>query len=536
MTRFPLDGIFFNMIGYQVRDYSNNYHGICQSDACRERFKKWSGGLDLPVKEDTSDPVFRKYQKFKDETSNELFFRIHDLIKSHGNHIAICTYTEAGTDYFRKESGSSLFSNQVDWEYQSAHNVKSAVGSWKDKQVSNAAVHFPDYPARHSSVSPWLTEMRLFQNMLYGAGPDFYCMGRIDNLEDREVLKNVTNVFQFQKKNEKYFIHTHTGNKVLLLHDGQSESEYRGIFELLSENHILFDVMEQFCIDQNDVPRPISSYDVVILPEVSRLSDAQCVLLDKYVENGGKLLVTGFSSTKDEIGNPLNKIRLKALGVLPEYEPFEKEQGTYFRIFEKDKALLADNIFQSIDLVYAWETGLHCKLRPGASGLLGYIPPAMIGPPEKCYYTEVTDIPGLITNKYGKGETAFFTFRIGTLYHNKRQYGHAALMMSALKNLLKYKADFITSASPLVEISRQIGNAGNFEWYGMLNHTGQLGNAFYQPLPIRNMEFKFKPQKKVASVKSMATGKPVPFKLNPEGWVNVTIPELDDYDVVLVEY
>jgi len=406
LTRFPLDGVFFNMIGYQTRDYGNTYHGICQAEACRKRFYDWSGGLNLPLAEDNNDPVFLKYQQFKNETSDELFLRIHDLIKSFGNHIAINTYTHAGTDFYRKEANSheAFYDNSIPWEYQSAHNVKSTLGSWKDKQVSNAAVHFYGYPARHSADARWLTQKRLVQNMMYGAGMDFYCIGRLDNLEDRLVLQNVKEVFQFHKNNEKYLHHTVSGNKVLVLHGGQSNSEYEGIYEVLTENHVLFDVMENWCINTADVPREIESYEVIVMPDVTSLSDEQCRKLDNFVANGGKLLVTAFTSTKDEIGNPLNKIRLNSLGVEPEYKSFNKEQGTFFRIFEKDKKRLGDSIFNQFDLVYAWEQGLLCQTKPGAESMLGFIPPAMIGPPEKTYYTEVTEIPGLIFNSTGKGK------------------------------------------------------------------------------------------------------------------------------------
>ena len=65
LTKFPLDGVFFNMIGYRTRDYSHVYHGICQSEACHKRFAEWSGGLDLPQEETMEDPVFRQYQQFK---------------------------------------------------------------------------------------------------------------------------------------------------------------------------------------------------------------------------------------------------------------------------------------------------------------------------------------------------------------------------------------------------------------------------------------------------------------------------------------
>jgi hypothetical protein len=537
LTNFPLDGVFFNMIGYQTRDYSHNYHGICQSDKCKNRFSDWSGGLELPRVETMEDPIFRKYQQFKGETSNELFFRIHDLIKSYGDHIAICTYTHAGTDFYRKEANShaALYDNFVPWEYRSAHNVKSTLGSWKDEQVSNAIVHFYGYPARHSADARWLSQQRLFQNIMYGAGPDFYCIGRLDNLEDRYVLDNMKKVFQFHKRNEEYLHHTRSGNKVLLLHDYHSGSEYNGLFEILTENHILFDVMEHWCIDTDDVPRKIESYEVVVLPDISRLSEAQCSLLDNYVEQGGKLLVTGFTSTKDELGNPLSKLRLKSLGVKPDYKSFDKEQGTYFRIFEKDKIRLGNQSFQYLDLLYAWEEGMLCDLKEGADGYLGYIPPAMIGPPEKCYYTEVTEIPGLIHQQFGEGQTAFITFRIGSVYHHKRHYGHAALVMTALNTLLDHEPEIFLDESPMVEVSRQIGVHRDFEWYGLLNHTGQLGNGFYKPVPIGNVNLRFNPQRQVKTITSLKMEQKIDFAYNGNQ-LEVILPELGAFDILLVEY
>ena len=537
LTNFPLDGVFFNMIGYQTRDYSHTYHGICQSDNCKNRFSEWSDGLELPTVESMNDPVFRKYQQFKGETSNELFFRIHDLIKSFGNQIAICTYTHAGTDFYRKESNShaALYDNFVPWEYQSAHNVKSTLGSWKDEQVSNAIVHFYGYPARHSADARWLSQQRLFQNIMYGAGPDFYCIGRLDNLEDRYVLDNMKEVFHFHKKNEKYLHHTLSGNKVLLLHDYHSGNEYNGIFEILTENHILFDVMEHWCINTEEVPRSIESYEVIILPDISRLSDAQCKQLDQYVEAGGKLLVTGFTSSRDEFGNPLEKLRLNSLGALSEYKTFEKVQGTYFRIFEDDKRRLNNKVYDNLDLVYAWEEGLLCETKENASNYLGYIPPAMIGPPEKCYYTEVTDIPGLIHQKFGKGQTAFLTFKIGSLYHHKRHYGHAALVMSALNTLLEFKPDLQVGSTPLVEVSRQIGAKKDFEWYGLLNHTGQLGNGYYKPVPISDVSLTFRPRRQVRSITSLKSEQKIDFAYNGDR-IEVILPEIGAYDILLVEY
>ena len=254
LERFPLDGVFFNMIGYQTRDYSQNYHGIDQSDADRKAFRGWSGGLDLPVKEDDTDPVFRKYRQFREESAQDLFYRISEHIKSYGEHIAICTYTHAGIDLYRKESHSDLWSDRPAWEYSASHNVKSALGSWQNMQVSNAAVHFIDYQARHAADARFFTEKRLAQNIIQGAGPDFYCIGRLDNLEDRLVLENVRRVFQFHKRNEAGSQEPYPRPMCCFCMTADQRRNIKVFLSSCTEQHIQFDVMEHWRITDDDLP------------------------------------------------------------------------------------------------------------------------------------------------------------------------------------------------------------------------------------------------------------------------------------------
>lgn len=536
LTKFPLDGVFFNMSGYQVRDYSHNYIGICQSGACKKRFKEWSGGLGLPTVESVDDPVFIKYKQFKEETASESYMKRCDLIKSYGDHIAILNYNKHGTDFYRLESQShgSLYNQIVPWEYSASSNVKRVLGSYKNKQASNASVHFYGYPARHSSDSQWVMQKRLVGNILHGGGLDFYCIGRLDNLEDSKSLEGVKKVYRFHEENEDVLSHTLSKNRVLVLR--QKGKEYEGLFEILSENHILFDVMEHDAFHENYVPRALSSYELVVLPDVQALSDEQCLILDQYVNGGGRLLASGFTSTKDELGNPMKKVRLKSLGVKPEYNAFEREQGTYYRVFEKDKQKLGSERFAQLDLVFAWERGLLCEPVESAEGLLGFIPPAMIGPPEKCYYEEVTDIPGLVHNRFGKGEAVFITFRLGALYHHKRHRGHSAIVISAIENLLGYEKEITTNASPLVELNRRYDAKRDFEWVGLLNHSGQLGGGFFEPLALHDIELSFTSEKKVKSVRSLVSGESIPFKINADGEIKLGVTVLNDFDFVLLEY
>src|SRR5690606_16536261 len=46
LNKLDFDGIFFNMGGYQTRDYSGKTYGPCHCDNCRQRF---AAMFDLPL-------------------------------------------------------------------------------------------------------------------------------------------------------------------------------------------------------------------------------------------------------------------------------------------------------------------------------------------------------------------------------------------------------------------------------------------------------------------------------------------------------
>ncbi len=534
IDRYPLDGVFFNMIGYVTYDYSGNYHGICQCDSCRKRFADWSSGLDLPRAEDTSDPVFRKYDQFRRETSDGLFHRVNKFIRSKRRNIAVCTYTAAGVDIIRYESNTALDRPLPIWNYSASDNVKRCLGSYKDKVISNTAVHFIDFPYRHSAVSPYLNELRLAQNIANGGWADYYMIGRLENQEDRLGLDIMRSVFGFHAKNEKWFTNTKSVADVCLIRAGGAE--YTGLFRILAENHILFDVIENAALAQGDTPKALEDYQLVILPDVRNLSDTICNRLDAYVVNGGKLLVTGMTSTSDEHGNPLNAIRLKAAGVKPTYKLQPHTRGTYFRIRPQDKKELAVSDLDMLDIAYLDSDFLICEPTGKTESLLGFIPEAMYGPPEKCYYTKVTNIPGLLHARFGKGRCAFFPWLIGSHYQRRSNHVHSLLVMGALEGLLGLERSVVIEASPLVEVTRHASSDGRFEWVGLINHTGQNGTAFHKPIPMSTIPLQLKTEKYMKNIRLLNAERRLDFPAAQAGWVKCVVPELQRFEIVLYEY
>jgi hypothetical protein len=533
ITAYPLDGIFFNMIGYTTSNYSGVNHGICQCGNCKKRFHDETG-LTLPVKADMSDPVFRQYNAFKKRTSDELFNKIGNHIKSLDPNLMIKTYTDAGVDMITSESGASL-SSEYEWNYHATDNVKRVLGSYQDRSPLNLLIYFQAIGFRHIGTSPNTAKVWMLENMLNGAPLGFVVIGTLVNYEDRVFIPTLQDLYGFHKANEKLFTNLQSVSKVALIRG--AKEEYEGMIKLLTEEHIMYDVIDPSAVGSGRTPRKLEDYDAIILGDVRNMDDTTVSLLDDYVNQGGKLLATGLTSTHDGLGKPLNSIRLQSLGVQPAYEVFSQAKSTYLRVTEKDKSSLGQKELEDFSLMMMYSDFLKCQPRDEAESYLKLIPNTRFGPPEKAYFTEaeVTDVPGVFANGFGKGKTVFIPWQVGSQYHFKGNYAHRALFMAALQNLLQVESSLETNASPLLEMTHLANRNGAFEWIGLINHSGQVGASFREPVPILNTAIRFKPARPVKEIKLMRSGQSLSYRQS-EGWVECVVPQVDDFEMVLCLY
>lgn len=299
----------------------------------------------------------------------------------------------------------------------------------------------------------------------------------------------------------------------------------------------MYDIIEPKTIGQESAPRPLQDYDTIILGDVTNMSDQQTAQLDEYVKQGGKLLVTGFSSTNDETGKPMNAIRLQSLGVSTDYDVFPRTNSTYLQLSNKDKQALGTNHFKDLDLVMLYSDFLKCKPTASAQPYLRLLPAVRFGPPEKSYYTntDLTDSPGVIINTYGKGQTVFIPWRLGTQYEFKGHHGHRALFASAVQTIFKTSSSLSTDASPLLEITHMANRGGAFEWIGLINHSGQLGASLREPVPIIQTAVRFRPTKPIKALRLMRSEQDVPFS-QKNGWVECTVPRVEDFELLVCLY
>ncbi len=505
LDRYPLDGVFFNMSGYQRSDYSDNYHGICQCDNCRRLFKEYSG-MDLPPTQDNS-PAYRKLVEFTRTMSETQTEKVRAFFKAKRADLMLYE-----VDVIRDESWSPRGIST----YHDTDKVKSSMLTMGRRQYNNTANHFIEIAYRHASVAPVLHARRVWEQLVNGAWLGFYCMGPLHRLEDRAGLDTLREIYRLHETNEAWLLDTKPAGEVGLVRRGQDE--YQGILQILCEGQVAFELTT---LD----PEYLNRFPLVILPDAGGLDREEAAVMDDYVKQGGKLLMT------QQIPEGLT-----CLGDVKLVESRPAQKGAYIRIRPEDKTTLDMAVLDDLDLVFlggefnVYQTGDEVKK------LLRLIPADMFGPPEKSYYRHVSDHPALLYRKHGKGEVACFTFDIGTHYAQQGHQGHAALLRGAIDKLLGLQRRAHVSAPPLVEINQRAGQHDTFEWISLYNHSGQRGNALHMPIPIDNIRISFWPRKPIRTVRLLQADQELTFTTRNDGRIAILLPPLNHFEIVLFEY
>ena len=491
LERYEVDGLFFNMFGNPSADYSGVPMGPCTCDACRVRFRARTG-RDVPAVADAD------YRSFMADSSREVAATIAELIRRKRPNAAFLTYIKDHTDGIMSESNTAVGRPLPLWPYSASDNVSRSLGSEPDKVAINLAMSFIDFPWRYAHVPQPETALRLYQNIAHGAPPAVVVSGPMAQ-QDRSGLLAARPVFDWHARHEDLYVGQRNAGRVLLLTTGDTAS-YRGFFRLLTEEHIPFVVSENL----RWMEEP-TRFDLVITPE------APPAELERYVRNGGRLLVGGTAPPPVPIGAVAGR---------------RTTQG-YWRIH--DRTALPS--LQNTDLIFL--DGEYLEIAPLARPILTLIPSAMFGPPEKVWSDKVeTTVPGLVFTEHGKGRVAYVPWDVGGLYYRHSSQAHRGLVADVIDRLLPAGRQVTTSAHPLVEMTLMEQPSRGRTLIHLVNGTGHHHTAYFPPLEIRDIRIDL--PRDVRRVRAVALDRELPIQSNGR-WRSFTVPRLQAYEVITVE-
>lgn len=500
LTRYEVDGVFFNMFGNPARDYAGVPMGPCHCDACAEKFRA-EYHRELPV--DDNDP---DYRAFMYDSAKAVAANLGALIHRLRPGAAFLTYIDEYTDIIVHESNTSVTRPLPLWSYSASDNVNRSLNSGQNKTVFNLCMSFVDYPWRFIHVSPDEIRSRLWQNLANGAPPALVIFGAIGE-EDTTSLQAARPIFEWHQQHEDLYVGQRSAARVLLLY-GSGGVEYRGFFRILTEAHIPFAVTT----DQDwltDGRR--DAYDLVIAPEGAPSE------LDSWVERGGRLLVAGVNVPT---------------AAKPDVVAVHEETRAAWRLQDHDLfPSLSSTELVILDSPYV-------ELKPGATDranapVLTLIPPAMTGPPELVWLDKVeTTVPGLWSGEIGRGRIVWLPWSPGGSYYHYSSPSHAGLVTDLIDRLLPHGRQLRTEAHPLVEITLMQQPKQHRTLVHLVNVSGHSNTGYHPPLATGPITVEMRGTLTHARAVKLDAELPV----SPAGdHIRFTLPKLYDYEVVVLE-
>lgn len=475
LEQYPVDGIFFNMFGYITFDYSGNYVGICQCENCRRRFRKMYGE-DLPVKEDLENPVFNKYMEFKKRTADEMLTKIHDLARSINPECAVSTYATTGVDIVRNESNSAVDRPLPFWIYNSSDNVAEIEGSFEDKVSSNCCINAVDLPYRFMGVSDQLNQIRLYGDLANGGGLDWCIIGDFERYPDYENFHSVKKIFRHHKKYEEYYGHFNPKTKIMLVKEGSRKelcAEYRGLFRMLKEEHLLFTVVGVDALESK-IPE-FDEYDFILMPDVHRISGP---VFEALRQTKASVVATGLSMNQDSD-------QLSELFGIALLDMVTDVRGTYLRT--EPAELFDDFRKKQKQWVFLDEPYRPMAFQEGAQGILPKVEKAMFGPPERCFGHKDTESCMVAVHER---KNIYIPWNIGGLYYKLGYEEFKGIMLDVMKHVRPLPAVWETNVPEMVEMF--LAECGpSLYMLQMINMTGYNGMTFFKPYDMENLSIRF---------------------------------------------
>ncbi len=469
LEMLPIDGVFFNFGGYTSGyDYSGNLYGDCVCENCKRRFYQMFGE-ELPAHPSKSP----QYEEFKRRTLQQTHQEVRDVVNSVRPGLCIFNdyFSEEGV--YRAEAGSSLYGG--DWHYSAADLANRARTGYPNMRASITTVDFADIAYRYASPNKERQEHRLAESLAYGGVPDLYIMGRLDNRENQSGIQAASNIFHWHATHEQEMNLQVPQGEILLvrpethwLANGIAIQEYQGWFEILSQRHYLFRA-----IDEKRLPTiDLSAYRTVILPAVQVMGEIERVL-HKFVQQGGNILITSCGSTIPDW-----------IGVSQMYEWTADTRGGYVFCSPEQRGLHM-NLEKSTVLPIVGGYA-HCDYKADVLLKQAVIQPHNYGPPERCYYTSISEEPAYTIRKEEEGYALWIPWLPGYSFKKSKLVTISNWITDLLTEEVKCKP-LETDAPICVEIAIT-KNCMDEYLLSFVNGSGDMGGDWTRPLPVGPIE------------------------------------------------
>jgi hypothetical protein len=378
-------------------------------------------------------------------------------------------------------------------------------------------------------MRPWFTK---FSGVLY----------------DRRWLATVEKIYQSLYRIEKYLRNTSPIARIGLVFSEQypnygnkpwqqrNSDHGTGMYHALLENRILFEMVNSRLLSRER----LKSFKVLILPNISTLSDEQCDQIKLFVEDGGSVIATFETSLYDEKGNQRKDFGLSGLfGISYDQAVEGPMQNSYLRLRNDPVTNHFHPVLKDLEDAYRIiNTIYRVKVAPQTEfpGPVTLIPTYPDLPMEDVYPRQPeTNINELYLRKTGKGRVAYFPGDIDRTFWQIMSADHGKLIRNAILWAL--------NEEPIVDVKGQ-GVVDVTAWRqekSMTVHLVNLTNPMMMKGPFRELipvdacvRIRVPEGLSVSRVQLLIRNEKPHFEIK-EGLVLTDVPKIMDHEIVALD-
>ncbi len=307
----------------------------------------------------------------------------------------------------------------------------------------------------------------------------------------------------------------------------------QGMYHSLVEGHIPFEMINADVLDESHF-RP---FKLLILPNITRLSNKQCGQIRKFVQGGGSLLATFETSLYDEAGNQRKDFGLGDLfGVTYDNGVEGPMQNSYLRLRSDPTTNRFHPVLAGLEDAVRIINGIYrVKVTPKES----FPSPVTLIPtypdlPMEDVYTRIpdTDIRELYLREIGKSRVAYIPWDIDKSFWQYMTLDHGKLLNNTIAWALNEESIVTVKGPGMIEVTawRQKDS--------MAVHLVNLTNPMMMKGPFRELI----PVDAEVSIKvpenTKLTGVHLPMRDNDpqytimDGRVKLTVPQISDHEII----
>ena len=543
MERYEPDGIFSNRWAG---------HGICYCEHCRKNFRAYSD-FDLPLSTDRFDPLWQKYTEWNTNRLRELWILWDNIIRKrksssrfipNGFPDKVITGKLSDivfTDHQARSGVIPPWSNgKVAKELRASIGMKPLGGifsvgfeeqyRWKDSVQSEAEIRVWVAEGVANGMRPWFTK---FSGVLY----------------DRRWLNTVEKIYQVLYRNESYLRNISPLARVGLVFAEQypnygnkpwqqrNADHGSGMYHALLENRIPFEMVNSRLLDKEH----LKSFRLLILPNISTLSDSQCDQIKKYVEEGGSIVATFETSLYDENGNQRENFGLSGLlGVSYDRAVEGPMQNSYLRL-KKDPStdsfhpVLKDleDAYRIINAIYRVKTVPDTDF-PGPVTLIPTYPDL---PMEDVYpRNPETDMKELYLREIGKARIAYFPGDIDRTFWQIMSSDHGKIIRNTIMWALNEEPIVTVKGQGVIDVTAWRQEKSMTIHLVNLTNPMMMKGPFRELIPVdADIIIRIPVNSEVKGVKLLVRDESPQF-ITKAGQIILSVPQITDHEIVALDF